>query len=548
MAGISRVVSKELGNNLIHQIAPQLARDYFDKFPNYYRMLEDAKSKARRSVLIDHNNKAKHIDLRDDNLIKNVERVYSIDGGSNRMSLIEFNDEQVAESIITQAQYTKGHLPIPMRIIRYTQSSANLPLNKQNLPFPIESVHLQTNRELSSDNNLNSYTDLIESNLMSLINFKLRLITLVNLERILCAGIFEAYQLLPFGSSVIDLACDSGDLDIVVTPKQTGDDEKAENLGLAEYKSFGSRLRHFDKRSLNQNVVGTGETMSLFDQILKRFAPLTDDRGVLFLRSAKVPIIKFKSRVTAIDCDLSFNLGLADYLQPNKNSSNATGIVMAQILYSLCRSSNLFVAITIYLRIFAKLVKITSKEPNSGMTNFQYLSLIMFYLQQVSLVPDESRSAGLKLNVRPFGANQLGQFFSEPEMDCQNSPENPIVPPFKDLLNARFNHKCVNLSPEQIEELLPEAIVGFMRFYLDFDFTRRAINLYNSKAERRYVVVGLTVMNPLDMSQNICHNVSNRGLRNFRTKLKDALDHLEKIEEETPLTLINALLLSETKK
>lgn len=488
-------------------------------------MIKAAKGRARRSILIDHCGIA-HIDLKKD--FDNIEHVYSIEKetvrGTSRLSLIEFKYEEDAEKIARQAKHNEGLLPVPLKVFRYNGDTSSPPIDQQDLPFPVDRVRLSYEQELSPS--ITSYSDLVSNNMMSLVALKMRFITLVNLERVLCAGMFEEYELMPIGSSVSDIGSDSGDLDLVVTRKE--DHQKLildtlSNTKKVSRQARAQKLLHLDKSlySEAQDKSGVKGTMKWFDHILREYMPLTDGYGVVLLSRARVPIIKFTARITSIDCDLSFNLGL-DYRERDIMATNYSGIIMSQLMYSLCRNNNLFSALVIYLKIFGRLTSITSKEPNIGFTNFQLLSLILYYLQQVTIASQNSKFKVVKTMNRP------------------------IVPPFKNLLDSSYEYPKTILTDDELNRALPELISGFFKFYSDFDFNGSALNLVEGTMNRKKDNSSLYVVNPLDRSRNICHNVNKRGLDGLVKRVRDATSELRNGED--PLGLMKSLLLDNENK
>jgi hypothetical protein len=278
-------------------------------------MVAHAKSLAQRSVLIDHCG-LERIDLTSE--FNNVEHVYSIEKetkrGFSKLSLVEFNSNDDAERLVKRAQHNEGLLPVPLKILRYNGRNSDSSVD-QKLPFTMEQVRISYEKELSTS--FSSYSELISNNTMSLIALKLRFITLVNFERILCSGMFSEYELMPFGSSVTDMGCESGDLDLIITRKVDHYKQIRNAIDSSQRypryeQAATSKLVHLDKSLYSETKDNSGfrGTMRWFDHVLREYMPLTDGFGVLTLHRAKVPIIKFTSRITNVECDLSFDLGL----------------------------------------------------------------------------------------------------------------------------------------------------------------------------------------------------------------------------------------------
>lgn len=475
-----------------------------------------------------------------------VERVYHIERhnrrGSNRLTLVEFKDEAAADRVASSAAHVEGLLPVPLKVLRFRSRVRNTATKQHQLEYPSHQFSLLNGREL--DPNITSYRDLINNNMMSLVALKMRFITLVNLERVLCSGMFSAYELMPFGSSVIDLGSDFGDLDLILTQRRDHQqyisnslneafNRKSAKFRMPDRPEYISNLVHLDKSlyTENRDRAGLKGTMRWFEHVLREYMPLTDGFSVLSVRHAKVPIIKFTARVTAIDCDLSFNLGL-DHTENDLLETNYSGILMSQILYSLCRNNPIFAPVSVYLRIFAKLTSITSKEPNIGMTNFQYLSLIIFYLQRISIVQDSNAPGGVRV---------------EP-LKSRDKKLVSAIPPFRDLLNPSHPTQAYTLTNEQSELVLSRILTGFFQFYSDLDFSRNALNLYEAKIDRKLDNSCLYVNNPLDRSRNICHNVNRSGLDHFTGQVRTALRGIKASKNENPLTLIRFLLLKDSQQ
>lgn len=430
-------------------------------------MVEDAKLRARRSVLVD-NCGLDAIKIREE-LWDSIEQLYRIKKVSNKgvskLSLIELKSEECANDLVHRASHNEGHIPIPLKVLRYYDRHGPL-VQSQNLPFPVTDVILRFDREHSP--HIDKITDLISNNMMSLTALKLRFITLVNIEDAICSGPFREYELLPFGSSVIHTGYDSGDLDLVFSRR----------VQQKPKTSPHSELVHLDKSiSLNhKSNIGNRGAMDYLSLLMRDFLPIAESSTVIPIYRASVPIIKFTSRVTDIDCDMSFNLGL------DASRTCHGGILMTEILYTLCKQSNLVAAVMIFLKVFAKLAGVTSKEPGIGMSNFQFQSLVIYFLQVEKLVP-----------------------------------------PLKEVHSSKF--QLVNLDDDQLTQKLPRLIERFSKFYTSFDFSNTAMNLNDAKPERKLDNSALYIVNPFELNRNICKSVQRKGLEQFRRHIRSLRDN-----------------------
>lgn len=546
------------------------AAAYFNRFPSYCRMVAHAKSLANRSVLVDHCG-LEHIDLSSE--LANVERVYAIDKENRRstskLSLIEFKSSQDADRIARCSHHNPGLLPVPLKILRYNaRSSASEP--PQHLPYPIEHVRLNLDRELSPS--FSSYAELVSNNLMSLVALKLRFITLVNFEQILCSGMFEEYELMPFGSSVIDMGCDAGDLDIIFIRKNDHyslihDQKRQHHLATpasTQQSSLSSKLVHLDKSLYRETKDSSGfrGAMRWFDNVLREYMPLTDGFGVLTLHRAKVPIIKFTSRITNIDCDLSFDLGLELRDIESAVVPINHGILMTEILYSLCRNNNLITALVIYLRIFAKLNSITSKVSGIGMTNFQFLSIVIFFLQKTRISAigcggrlnedDDQQVSHDEIPLQQYPTSSMTKDSRFVIGATQLSNEEALIPPFKKLVDSSFlqelSHQTCHYNDEELNQIMPPVIKLFFDFCSTFDFAKSSMNLFEARRERKLDNSSIYVLNPIDRQRNICHNVNRRGLEVLVKQSRVMSQMIRSRDNACPLELIKTMLSKQAKQ
>lgn len=488
-------------------VPPQSAIGYFNKFPSYYQMIRDAKCTARRSILIDHCG-SKAIKMSG---FPNVETVYTIDRksrmGDQRLSLVEFKSVEDVESLTKEANLPSGSLPTNLTMFQYSGEivSKSKFTNVQN-----DHVTLSQDRELSD---FQRYSELIANNTMSLVALKLKFITLINLEKVLCSGLYGDFELMPFGSSVIDVGCDSGDLDIVFTRK-------------VDHKSFPDRyqtpkLDHSHKSipSLMHLPKGVGKksdlksVMRYFNFMLRDYVPLVDSLSVLPLPHAKVPIIKFTSRVTSIDCDLSFDLGL-DHLDDNCLGKDS-GILMSHVLYSLCRNNNLFTAVLVCLRTYAKLTGITNKGGTQRFTNFQLLSLVIFYLQQ--------KPTSMRLE----NSSDLIKILSEGrKLDIFDR----ILPPLSCILDPKLHpvNWSLHIDENQLELIVPQVVRGFFDYYSQFNFNQNSLNTHTAQIDKKPDNSPIYVVNPIDATCNVCYNVTHKATDYFMIHIRKTLESMKR--------------------
>ena len=266
-----------------------------------------------------------------------------------------------------------------------------------------------------------------------------------------------------------------------------------------------------------------------------------------------MPIIKFTFRITNIDCDLSFDLGLDQREHDVDSIPVHHGILMTEILYSLCRNNNLITALVIYLRIFAKLTAITSKVPGVGMTNFQFLSTVIFFLQQITVHNSLSSNASHDQKTDDESSiSSLDTLDSRFRIRyVQPKDQIALIPPFKDLVDGNFllNPKQpIHYDDDELNQILPSLIKRYFEFYSSFDFARHALNLYESRRDKKLDNSTMFVLNPIDKTRNICHNVNRKGLETLVTQVRGALSGTKQPRGTCPLSLLRSMMIKHQKQ
>lgn len=478
---------------------PRLAIEYYDKFPSYCEMVKHAKGIARRSILIEHTG-VKMIDLEQ---FTDIDRVFLISNKSKRnhqfdLSLIEFKTDEAANRAAGKGVFQSNCLPIASRFFRYRGGAYS---SKSKLQYPIEEVSLPYRSE--TDTQFSTFTQFVSQNMMSLAALRLKFVTLVNLERSICSGLLENYELMPFGSSANHIGSDTGDLDLMMTPKHDHDAKidrilsKQKHWDQVQRSSLYHLEKPFNPRSDSRMLMKHIHTM------IREYVPFVNPSSVIGVYNATVPILKFSTLLSTIDCDLGFEPGGCVLSEP-ESQKVYSGVVMSHCLFQLCKQSNLVTALLIYLRIYCKLTDITCKGGTRRLTNFQLLSLILFYLQrrELTLTTNQSNRSQIKLS-RAAGR-----------------PRHSIVPPFDQIRNPI---SPVHLNDDQLNEILPKIIVDFFAFYSHLDYNKFGLDMCSGRITTKPDNSSIYVVNPIDRSRNVCYNVTSSAASYFSDQVNEFL-------------------------
>lgn len=90
---------------------------------------------------------------------------------------------------------------------------------------------------------------------------------------------------------------------------------------------------------------------------------------------ARIPIIRYDHFLTGLECDLSM--------------TNMTAVYMSELLFLYAESSDFVRPLVFTVRQWAASVNITGfgGPPGMSISNFQMTILVLFYLQQIKILP-----------------------------------------------------------------------------------------------------------------------------------------------------------------
>ncbi|RWS27442.1 poly(A) RNA polymerase-like protein [Leptotrombidium deliense] len=298
---------------------------------------------------------------------------------------------------------------------------------------------------------------LLEKYLLSEFGTKLRFFFLNRLEALLCSDRFKEYTVFPFGSSVNGFGSDNSDLDIVLVPRRL-------------------------------NPMWYNEIPSSFEQ-LKEMGELTDKtwlrdakrelstnpsiKNIFRISNARVPIVKFYSSLTDLQCDLSVF-----------DNSVTNGVMMSHILFTLTKINPVIREMCTFLRLWMKCRNLTFDSPGPHVTNFMLLMLIVCFLQQ-------------------------------------RNP--PVLPPIRDLGITPYSNKVPFTTVQYTATLFEQLIPEFFNFLITFNFNKYGFSPLDGCVRERDVDEVLYIENPLHTHLNICRNVRGKQWRIFKIEAQYAL-------------------------
>jgi len=230
---------------------------------------------------------------------------------------------------------------------------------------------------------------------------------------------------------------------------------------------------------------------------------------------ARVPILRFWSEFTELQCDLSM--------------TNSSGIHMSELIYIMASIDHRFPSLLCAIRTWASARKITNPVPGRQPTNFMLVLLLIHFLQCKKILPT------------------LDVLFNNPGKEDARVTSDGI-----DCGFLRDPEKIMTyFSPQNKSSSLAELLFEFYEFYSEFDFNTKGISLFTGGAWGKPDSGAMYLQNPLERHLNVARNVSREELSRFKNECCAALWKLEtsvaKSEENNSLQpgiTLNDLLLT----
>ncbi|CAE1297408.1 MTPAP [Acanthosepion pharaonis] len=438
-----------------------LSLSYSRAEESFQHLCVHRKNEAKRSILIDINNKADG-----DFVYKHCEQFGKIKTALHFRNkkdymLIEFENEDCVSELLSTAGHFQNDQKVPAETrLLFLTRNGNIKYkgNPEAAPvFSIEHPPLFLSDFLATDS-LSSQMQLLYQHLqLTDLGQRLRFFICSTLEDML-GGLFPHCHIYPFGSSINGVGRNDCDLDMILS------------LCPDKYQVKKSTLKFLTKRKQEDERSFSQRNLHVFAEMIENFIPSCV--GVIPILNARVPIIKFQHEACGIECDLSLQ--------------NNSGLTMSKLIYLLGVMDPQVRPLIFTVRHWAKVNFLSHKNPGPWLSNFMYSILVICFLQLRS---------------------------------------QPILPPLKNLLLTDSRSKAQKqilfnkVGTCNVGDLLQE----FLYFYSDFDFMSTALSPLHGNCFPKPDYSPLYIENPLDTELNICKNVNERELVKLCEAMKVAL-------------------------
>lgn len=395
------------------------------------------------------------------------------------MILIEYSEVTEAEEALRYASHasSKDHPPSYSPMVWLSAGrGATTPKN----PYPTPPVTLTpavTQEEvLQRLSQCSSVSDQIQTlhdaQKLTELGWRLRFFTCRQVESAL-SGLFPRAVVFPFGSSVNSFGHRDSDLDM--TLELAGDGTTQDASGRLVFQGKHSSTSANPRLTLQRR-------MEVIAELIDHFLPGCSQ--VQRILNARVPIIKYRQELTAIDCDLTM--------------SNRSGYHMSRMLHLYGSSDSRVVPLVGAVRRWARCRGITSPHAGRWLTNFSLTMMVMTYL----------------MNTSPPVLLPLTALHVMPGVDEETGEPVFQVPPE----SATTATTTASRNTDSLESLLR----GFFEFFDKFNFRERGMSIVTGKDFVKPVHCALYIQNPLDRDLNVSRNVTLEEVERLKTEVTHA--------------------------
>ncbi|XP_076293155.1 mitochondrial poly(A) polymerase isoform X2 [Lasioglossum baleicum] len=479
---------------------------------NFHKLIHQRQGEAKKTIIVQLNKFNDAAECTE--FLKSFGKISCVYHYITKMShpnmlLVQFKTKDEVGKLMNSVKYldTSAYMSVPTTIMQYQADGlqAVSPLSGGKLNFRKYSHHFPTwvmikSNLLYSKSLSEQMTVLCKTVKLSDIDVRLRFFTAYQLCLTL-GKLFPTLSILPFGSSITGFGQLGSDLDIVCT--------LANRVPIAHQRTQ-RQLIYCSKHFSAIERVEQQEFLKPLATLLSKFVPgITNMQSIL---KARVPIIKFSNTLTSMHCDLSIN--------------NLSAFYMSEILYNYGMMDPRVKPLVFTVRKWAYSQFVTSDVAGQKLTNFSLTLLIMFYLQQIKILPPIVK---ILISPAPIGRN-----------------ESSVV--LKPMVRTFIDHVCSNNS--SLEDLL----FGLFEFYATFDFSMYAICIREGRTKRKPDLSPIYLVNPLDPLLNVSRNVSATELNMFikhcinalnaynNNKISNILDLIESSTSRTNQNEIAAIM------
>lgn len=298
-------------------------------------------------------------------------------------------------------------------------------------------------------------------------------------------GLFPRAAVLPFGSSVNSFGHRDSDLDMTLELSGDGGKEARGGSGRLVFQGKASSTPANQRLTLQRR-------MEVMAELLDHFMPgCSQVRRIL---NAKVPIIKYRQDLTAIDCDLTM--------------ANRSGYHMSRMLHLYGSCDPRVAPLVCVLRRWARSRGLTSPQAGRWLTNFSLTMLVLTYL----------------MNTSPPLLLPLTTLKVTTGSDPETGDPSFTIPPQSTAAAA----STAAGNAQTLEDLLR----GFFAHYDKFKFRERGLSIVNGRDFVKPVHCALYIQNPLERDLNVSRNVTLEEVERFSTEVTHARYLMEAENEE----------------
>ncbi|KAI4487084.1 hypothetical protein M0802_012038 [Mischocyttarus mexicanus] len=452
---------------------------------NLQKYISKRKSEALRSIIVQvaSYNSCKDLLCYCTNLGPVVNAFYYTLPNEHQFILMEFKNFGCVDNVYKDALFMDLETYVPSRTnVLWFRKNQNIQKYDSQIVNKLPEINLcphLTSQENEIANAIASSSS-ISDQIMTLhkkyksdeLEIRLKYITIMQLEKCF-RGFFPNIIIQPFGSFVSGFGKKLSDLDLILFT----DGYKNGNLK--------SRLVFHGKSTNVDEKQQTHAFMGVIADSMKYIIP-----GIFNVRkifNARVPIIKFQNYFTYTECDLSMNKIMPIY--------------MTELLFIYAEKDYRIKPLIFTIRKWAEDNKLTSIHPGKTITNFSLTLLVIFYLQQIDILPvinTVEKSSELPIN----NTNNFKSVYSH-------------------FTSYYSKHKTNNDGD------LNALLVDFFKFYSGFNFNTREICLRTGMADASVHNAALYIRNPFESKLNVSKNVSFNEVQRMKSLMSLAIINLQ---------------------
>lgn len=471
--GLKIIRKRSLGSNSgLHEsrkaVPPESA--YQSTFNSFWDMIHTEKKDSKNFILLEDKTDSLqplNIDTLSDVIGSVVIDSYMYQMGRRKFALLKLQDYRDFD-LNAKPFMKSNHFQLKSRIIEWSKVPISIKKDDAMIKrmSQLKSQDAQSSTGSNHPMNLNDAIDyMVHTSAVTEFGSKIRFFLLNHLEELICTGIFHKFHILPFGSSVNGCGTNSSDLDLVMEPQMIDEE------GCHKHMTYMSKALLTEKYQSQKMVEFVGDQLQYF---------IPGVSSVNRVSAARIPIIRFLSDVTGVECDLSFHAEVS--------------VKQAEIIFDFCQYEPRLRGLISFLKIWAKSHNLIVPKGTLTFSNFMMMMLLVGFMQ--------TRQSG------------------------------PLLPPIKSTFDGMIPKKDDGEDQLSYSDLLLE----FFGFIASFDFRTYGISTLNGKITVKPLPHAIYVENPLETQLNVCRNISKPQLEKLVRAAVSSYDIMMKKEDKIRLS------------